>query len=138
MPVLTPAESRERFLAERVARLATVSGDGVPHLVPLVFAAAGPDVLVSAVDHKPKRTSSLRRLANIGENPEVSLLTDRYDEDWSQLWWARADGVATVLPADESTPELDALVARYGQYRDRRPQGPVIIVRVRRWSGWSA
>ncbi|GLY33701.1 TIGR03668 family PPOX class F420-dependent oxidoreductase [Kineosporia sp. NBRC 101731] len=137
MPTLTPAESRERFLAERVARLATVSVDGMPHLVPLVFAAVGPDVLVSAVDHKPQQTSSLRRLANIDENPKVTLLTDRYDEDWSQLWWARADGVATVLTAG-GVPELDALVARYEQYRDRRPQGPVILVRVRRWSGWSA
>ncbi|WP_246573144.1 TIGR03668 family PPOX class F420-dependent oxidoreductase [Kineosporia corallincola] len=137
---MTPDEARAHFQMSRIARLATVSADGTPHVVPLVFAAAGPDLLVSAVDHKPKRTSSLRRLANIEQNPRVALLADRYTDDWSQLWWARADGTARVLPSEdpETVRPIDLLVARYEQYHRRRPSGPVILVQVTRWVGWTA
>ncbi|MFI7706289.1 TIGR03668 family PPOX class F420-dependent oxidoreductase [Nonomuraea sp. NPDC049480] len=130
--------AREKFGGERVARLATVGGDGRPHLVPVVFALAG-DRVVTAIDHKPKTTTDLRRLRNIRENPEVSLLVDHYDDDWSRLWWVRADGAARVV---ESGPDreaaIDALAAKYLQYRERRPAGPVIVVDVTRWTGWSA
>jgi PPOX class probable F420-dependent enzyme len=129
-------EARERFAAARVARLATVGADGVPHLVPLVFAVLDDDTLVTAVDHKPKRTLALKRLANIAANPAVTLLVDDYAEDWDALWWVRADGRARVV--QDFPAGLDALVSKYPQYRDRRFGGPVIVVAVERWSGWSA
>src|SRR5690242_12438701 len=97
---LTPEEARERFAAARVARLATADAGGRPHLVPIVFAVAGDEVF-SAVDAKPKRTANLKRLANVRANPHVALLADHYDDDWSELWWARADGRARVLERDE-------------------------------------
>ncbi|MFJ9390134.1 TIGR03668 family PPOX class F420-dependent oxidoreductase [Nocardioides sp. NPDC101246] len=125
--------ARERFADARVARLATVSADAVPRIVPIVFAVAG-DVLVTAVDHKPKSTTRLRRLEDIAANPRVAVLVDRYDDDWSQLWWARADGVASV----HETYDLAPLVAKYADYRERPPAGPVIAVEVTRWSGWSS
>lgn len=125
--------ARERFEQARVARLATVSGDGSPHLVPMVF-ALDESRLISAVDQKPKSTTALRRLDNIAVNPFVSVLVDEYDEDWTKLWWARADGWARV----EHSHDLTALVARYPQYRDDPPAGPVIVVEVDHWSGWSA
>jgi len=125
----------ELFAAARVARLATVSADGVPHLVPMVFALAG-NVIHSAVDAKPKRSRALRRLANIAANPRVSVLADEYSDDWSQLWWVRADGVARVL--DASPSGLQALVARYEQYRSAPPAGPFLEITVERWSSWSA
>jgi PPOX class probable F420-dependent enzyme len=128
-----PGWARERFGAARVARLATVAPDLSPHVVPVVFAVDG-DAILTAVDHKPKSTTRLRRLANIAANPQVSLLVDDYDDDWSQLWWARADGTAHV----HETYDLAPLVARYDAYRDRPPTGPVIVVSVDRWSGWSA
>jgi PPOX class probable F420-dependent enzyme len=130
---VTPAQARERFAAARIARLATVSADGSPHLVPVVFAVVG-DQIVTAVDHKPKTTIRLRRLANIAAEPRVSLLADEYDEDWARLWWARADGCARVVADHDLAP----LVARYPQYRDRVPDGPVILIDVERWSGWAA
>lgn len=125
--------ARERFAGARVARLATVSPDAVPRIVPIVFAAVG-DVILTAVDHKPKSTTRLRRLEDIAANPAVSLLVDAYDDDWSQLWWARADGVARV----HATHDVDPLVAKYADYREQPPTGPVIVIEVTRWSGWSA
>jgi PPOX class probable F420-dependent enzyme len=127
---MTPAE---RFATARVARLATVGAGGGPHLVPIVFAVTG-DVIHTAVDAKPKRTRSLRRLANIAADPRVSVLADHYDEDWSALWWVRADGTARVL--DSSPAGLAALVARYPQYRAVPPPGPFLEITVTRWSAW--
>ncbi|GHE81795.1 PPOX class F420-dependent oxidoreductase [Amycolatopsis deserti] len=131
---LDPREARERFAAARVARLATVSADGQPHLVPVTFAVSGEEI-VFAVDHKPKTTTALRRLANIAANPAVSFLADAYDEDWTRLWWSRADGTATVEDHDPGAVEW--LRAKYPQYARRPPQGPVVRTRVTRWSGWA-
>jgi PPOX class probable F420-dependent enzyme len=132
---MTPDEARARMSGARVAHLATAGADGRPHVVPCTFAVLG-DTIVSAVDHKPKRTTALRRLANIGANPHVALLADQYDEDWRALWWARADGIARVT--EEAEPELRAaLVARYPQYADHPPDGALIVVAVERWSGWA-
>ena len=132
---LPPDAARARFAGERVARLATVSAAGVPHLVPVTFAVLG-DRIVFAVDHKPKSTTRLRRLGNIAAQPSVCLLVDVYDEDWTRLWWARADGTAAVLDTDEEA--LDALAARYPTYGERRPGGPVVSIDVTAWSGWAA
>ena len=127
------SEARARFAAARVARLATVSADGMPHLVPVTFAVDG-DTVVIAVDHKPKRTTDLKRLRNIAAQPRVSLLADHYDEDWDQLWWVRADGRARVA----DTGPVDLLVAKYPQYTGRPPAGPVIVVEIELWRGWAA
>lgn len=133
---LAEGEARARFAAARVARLATVGADAVPHLVPVTFAVSGSAVVI-AVDGKPKRSRDLRRLRNIAENPAVCLLVDEYDEDWTRLWWVRADGTATILTGADLNEPVDLLVARYPQYRANRPAGPVISIQVDRWSGWS-
>jgi PPOX class probable F420-dependent enzyme len=133
-------EARRRFGAARVARLATADADGAPHLVPIVFAlvsAMGGDVVYSAVDAKPKRSTALRRLANVAVNPRVAVLADHYDEDWTALWWVRADGRARILEPGHTTA-LTALAARYPQYRDDPPPGPVLAIDVGTWTGWAA
>ena len=134
---LPPGEARQRLATARVARLATVSAAGRPHLVPVTFGLDG-DTIYTAVDHKPKTTTRLRRLRNIAENPQVAVLADHYTDDWTQLWWSRADGHATVLaePAATAAP-LALLAARYPQYRAITPAGPVIAITVTTWSGWS-
>jgi PPOX class probable F420-dependent enzyme len=145
MPKMTGDEARERFAAARSAVLATADADGRPHLVPVTFALAGEpgDAVVFAVDHKPKRSQRLKRLANIGVNPAVSLLADAYDEDWERLWWVRADGTARVLPPPEhsaaSARHVGRLVLKYReQYGPRPPRGPVVEITVQRWTGWRA
>ncbi|KPI17082.1 putative enzyme [Actinobacteria bacterium OK074] len=121
-----------------VARLATVGADSVPHLVPITF-AVGDDTVYFAIDHKPKSSRNLRRLRNIRENPQVSVLVDHYASDWSALWWSRADGRAEVRnDGDDRLKAVELLRAKYEQYRDHPPEGPVVIVRVERWSGWAS
>jgi PPOX class probable F420-dependent enzyme len=135
--VMDAAGARRRLGSSRRAVLATVRPDGRPHAVPITFALVGDD-LVTAVDHKPKRTQALQRLANIHANPRVSVLVDGYDDDWSDLWWVRADGPARIV---EAGPERDAAVAalqhRYRQYVTRPPGGPVIVVRIEALTGWA-
>ena len=136
---MDPDEARALLASARVARLATADAEGRPHLVPITFAVDGDDI-VTAVDHKPKRTSGLRRLANIEVNPRVSVLADHYEDDWSRLWWARADGLARVADpgAAEHERAVSRLAARYPQYQERRPDDAVILISVSRWSGWRA
>jgi PPOX class probable F420-dependent enzyme len=130
---------RARFAAARVARLATLGAGEQPHVVPVVFALVG-DEVVTAVDRKAKATRSLRRLANVRAHPRVSLLVDHYDEDWSTLWWVRADGSARVLAAgsDDERDGIRALVGKYPQYVQDPPPGPVVAVRIDTWRDWSA
>jgi PPOX class probable F420-dependent enzyme len=132
-------QARALFASARVARLATVDAEGQPHLVAIAFAVDG-DEMVTAVDHKPKRTTRLRRLENIAANPAVSVLADHYEDDWSKLWWVRADGTARIVEpgAAEHEGAVSALAARYPQYEERRPSAAVIVISVSRWSGWRA
>jgi PPOX class probable F420-dependent enzyme len=132
-------EARALLASTRVARLATVDADAHPHLVPITFALDS-DAILTAVDHKPKRTTRLRRLANIAANPRVSVLADHYEDDWSRLWWVRADGTARLIEP-QSPQHADAiarLAERYEQYRERPPEGPAIVITASRWTGWRA
>jgi len=133
---VTPREARARFATERVARLATADACGRPHLVPIVFALED-DRIYSAVDAKPKRTTALRRLANVRANPAVAVLVDHYDDDWDALWWVRADGRGRVLDpeAGEAQRAIAMLRRRYAR---QRAIGSVLAVDVARWIGWTA
>jgi PPOX class probable F420-dependent enzyme len=133
---VTAAEARRRFASARVARLATADLAGRPHLVPIAFAVEG-DRVYSAVDAKPKRTTALRRLHNVRENPAVALLVDHYEEDWHELWWVRADGAARVLDPEEAEARRALALLRV-RYPQQQATGAVLVVDVARWSGWSA
>jgi PPOX class probable F420-dependent enzyme len=126
-----------RLASARVARLATTDPDGRPHLVPIVFALDG-DTLYSAVDRKPKRSQTLRRIENARARPDVTILVDHYEEDWSRLWWIRLRGVARVLDdGDERERALELLRRKYPQYRAEPPDGPVLAVDVTEVREWS-
>jgi PPOX class probable F420-dependent enzyme len=132
----TIALYRSRVAEARVGRLATVTTEGHPHLVPCCFVLSG-ETIYSAVDHKPKSTRRLRRLENLRSNPNATLLVDHYADDWSNLWWVRADGTGRII--DDGPDLADAvalLVAKYSQYRDHPPAGPVIAIDITTWRGW--
>jgi PPOX class probable F420-dependent enzyme len=131
------AEARRRLASSKVAHLATVSAEGRPHVVPIVLALDG-DTLYFVVDSKPKKTASLARLKNIASNPAVSVLVDHYENDWTRLWWVRADGTAHIV-TDNSEAEraIDRLAKRYPQYMTDRPAGPVVAIHIDRLTGWA-
>jgi PPOX class probable F420-dependent enzyme len=134
MPSLPPATAEQRLADARIGRLATVTPAGHPHVVPVCFALHDGRIY-TAVDAKPKSTRALQRLENVRAHGRASLLVDHYEEDWTRLWWVRVDGTATI---EESEAGLDALAAKYAQYRDARPAGPLIAVAPDRWRSWTA
>ncbi|WP_343574944.1 TIGR03668 family PPOX class F420-dependent oxidoreductase [Mycobacterium sp.] len=135
---MTDFDPEACFAQSPVARLATAGADGRPHLVPVVFAVHA-QLIFTAVDAKPKTTQRLRRLTNIEHNPQVSLLVDHYDEDWTQLWWVRADGAAAIhRDGDTVIVGRDLLRAKYAQYQWISLDGPMIAIAVQRWSSWRA
>ena len=132
------ADCLERLAEAEVGRLATLRPDGRPHLVPITFALVG-ESLVHMVDHKPKTTQQLQRLANLESHPFASVLVDRYGADWEDLWWVRVDGSARVV---DSGPDWEAarsaLVTKYRQYRETPPTGPAVLIEIASISGWAA
>jgi PPOX class probable F420-dependent enzyme len=133
-----PSLLRQRVSESCVARLATVDPDGRPHLVPIVYAIAG-DTLYSAVDQKPKASRRLRRIENARARPDVAVLVDSYDDDWTLLWWVRLRGRARVLDRGEEAGHALVLLRRkYPQYREEPPGLPVLAIDVDEWRGWEA
>jgi PPOX class probable F420-dependent enzyme len=129
-----------RFTAARVARLATTAASGDVRLVPICFARDGDDI-VSAVDHKPKTTTALARLADIRRTGRATLLADHYDDaDWSLLWWVRITGPAVVHdPADpRASVAVRRLAEKYPQYRQSPPAGPTYSIAIEHLTWWSA
>src|SRR5438552_12236623 len=130
-----------RLTAARVARLATTDPDGRPHLVPIVFALDG-DTLYSAVDRKPKRSRTLRRIQNARARPDATILVDHYEDERRRLRSTRLRGRARVLDdGPERERALELLAAKYPQYRTEPPDGPVLAVdvtEVREWRGGDA
>jgi PPOX class probable F420-dependent enzyme len=139
MPTLGDDEAWRRFAAARVAYLATVRGDGRPHLVPIVFAIGDDRTIYSIADPKPKSGLDLLRHRNIAANPSVSLLVDAYDEAWERIWWVRADGTARVV---EDGPDRETAIrllkARYAQYETwSTPFGAATVITVEQMTSWT-
>ena len=114
---------------------------GRPHIVPVTFAVDG-NYIYTAIDAKPKNEAAargLQRLRNIRAEPRVAVLADHYADDWTSLWWVRADGHASIVTEPHLVARpITLLTGRYPQYRDVALPGPVIAIRVERWSGWAA
>lgn len=129
-------EAIRRLSSARVGRLATADTGALPHVVPVVFVVEG-RTIYWAVDHKPKRARELRRLRNIRANPNVELVVDQYAEDWADLWWVRVGGHARVVEdEDEEERAIESLAAKYPQYRDEPPPGPVVAIDIARVTAW--
>jgi PPOX class probable F420-dependent enzyme len=131
-------ELRRRVATARVARLATADRGGRPHVVPICFSLDG-ETLYTAVDRKPKRSHRLKRLDNIRANPRVELLVDQYEDDWTKLWWVRLQGSGRIVESgEEHDRALALLAAKYPQYREEPPPGPVLVIDLDGWRGWRA
>ena len=135
-------QALERLRSARVGRLATVTPEGRPHIVPFVFAVvedAGSVRVYWVVDAKPKRSTRIQRLRNLEANAAAELVVDGYDEDWDRLWWVRARGTGRVVrDPGERASALAALRAKYPRYRALGDESPLVAIDVERVTGWSA
>jgi PPOX class probable F420-dependent enzyme len=128
--------ARQRVAEARVGRLATLSPGGRPHIVPCCV-VLDDQTVYSAVDAKPKSTLALRRLENVKRSASCSLLVDHYAEVWTELWWVRLDGSGRVIEGgDERERALALLQAKYEQYRETTPPGPVLALDIESWRMW--
>jgi PPOX class probable F420-dependent enzyme len=130
-----PAWARELLESERVARLAYVDEDDHPRVLPVTFAVAAGAVW-SAVDEKPKRSPEPARLHHLRRRPDAAVLVDTYDDDWSRLAWVQLLGTVEVLLAASAPEAMEALAAKYAQYAERRPPGPLLRLSVDRSRQW--
>ena len=126
-----------------MATLGTIATDGRPRLVPICFTLVG-DVLYTPIDEKPKTGDprTLARIRDIERRADVTVLVDRWDEDWRHLAWLRCDGRAGLTQdPDERTAAIDALRAKYPQYGthdlESRPLIRIEIEGVRSWGDLS-
>src|SRR5207245_7027350 len=111
---------RTKLEEARVGRLATLDAQRKPHIVPVCFVYHG-SVFYTAVDRKPKRVApgKLARLRNIQTMPQVALVIDQYDEDWTQLWYILVRGKARLVRKsahEERAKAIHQLRAKYQQY----------------------
>ena len=118
----------------RVARLALLDEEDLPRVLPVTFAVWEGDVW-SAIDQKRKRAPEPARVRRLRRRPDAALLVDRYDDDWSRLAWVELRGPVSVEPLG---PALDALIAKYPQYSEARPQGPLLRMAPERFASWQA
>jgi PPOX class probable F420-dependent enzyme len=116
----------------RVGHLALLDEEDLPRVLVVTFAFFE-GALWSAIDQKPKRTPEPARVRRLRRRPEASLLVDRYDDDWSTLAWVELRGRVSVEPLG---PALEALTAKYPQYVDQRPQGPLLRLAPQRFACW--
>jgi PPOX class probable F420-dependent enzyme len=133
------------LVAARRAILATIDPDGRPRLVPICFivdAVSGIRIF-TPLDDKPKATDDKRALARVRDiraRPDVSLLVERWDEDWSKLGWLRLNGRATLLEPDDVPPDaVERLRTKYPQYATHDLESsPMIAIDVERATSWGA
>jgi len=147
MPSHPPLTPHDRAFLERSRRavLATIDPAGHPRLVPICFVVdPGEAVLYAPLDDKPKRTDdhlALARVRDIATRPDVTILVDRWDEDWSRLAWLRCSGRAWLLPpaGPGHAAAIAALRAKYPQYATHDiGSRPLIAVTIERSASWGA
>lgn len=133
------------LVAARRAFLATIDPEGRPRLVPVCFIVDAVDGIriLTPLDDKPKATDDKRTLARVGdirERPDVSVLVERWDEDWSRLGWLRLNGRATLVEPDAVPRDtVERLRAKYPQYATHALESsPMIAIDIVRAKSWGA
>jgi PPOX class probable F420-dependent enzyme len=136
-PTELVAWANELLEGARVARLGLLDDEGAPRVLPVTFAMAEGRIW-SAIDRKPKRTEEPARLRFLRRDPRAALTVDRYSDDWDELAWVQVLGRVSVVGVEEGTVGLKALSAKYEQYREEAPPGPLLALRPERYLWWRA
>ena len=136
-PTEVVAWANELLETERVARLGLIDDEGAPRVLPVTFAVAEWRIW-SVIDQKPKRTEAPARLRFLRRDPRAALTVDRYSDDWTKLAWVQVLGTVRILDQAEGAAGLGGLSAKYEQYREKRPPGPLLALRPERYLWWRA
>jgi PPOX class probable F420-dependent enzyme len=120
-----------------VARLGLLDEEGAPRVLPVTFAVAEGRIW-SAIDRKPKRAAEPARLRFLRRDARAALTVDRYSDDWEQLAWVQVLGRVSILPAEDGPAGLEGLRAKYEQYREEAPPGPLLALQPERYLWWRA
>src|SRR5712691_68852 len=95
---------------ERVCRVATAGGRGMPHLVPVCQALAGGKIYFASGNDG-------RKALNLAQNPQVAVTVDLYSEDWAHLKGVMVQGPARLIPRGATFRRIRALLyKKYPQY----------------------
>ncbi|MFK8024733.1 MAG: pyridoxamine 5'-phosphate oxidase family protein [Ilumatobacter sp.] len=135
---LTDDEAARRLSAHDHGVLCTLHPARGADAVPVVYAVVDDTVTIPIDLVKPKSSTRLQRHRNLETDPRATLLIDHWNrDDWSQLWWVRAElqwnGPDSLEPTE---PASTLLAERYAQYRDR-PFAAVLELRIAGLTGWS-
>jgi PPOX class probable F420-dependent enzyme len=120
-----------------VGRLGLVDDRGAPRVLPVTFAIAD-GTIWSAIDQKPKRTEEPARLRFLRRDPRAALTVDRYSDDWQELAWVQVLGRVEIVELGGGRAGLEALSAKYEQYRSEEPPGPLLALQPERFLWWRA
>ena len=130
-----PTWARGLIATEPVGRLAFLDADDRPRVLPIVYALAG-DAVWGVIDTKPKRSAEPARVRWLRRRPEAALCVDVYDDAWERLAWVQLLGSIDLIELDDEPEVLEALRAKYDQYRERTPPGPLLRITVDRALCW--
>ena len=137
---LSSEQARSRLAAHVHGVLATLHPERGPDPQPVVYAVSDDGHVGVPIDRvKPKASSRLQREDNLEADPRGSLLIEHWDtEDWSRLWWVRADLEHVDVPSAELVDDLaNRLAGTVPQYADK-PFHRVLVCRIVGVTGWSA
>ena len=121
----------------RVGRMGLLDEEGAPRVLPVTFVVAEGRIW-SAIDQKPKRAAEPARLRYLRRDPRAALTVDHYSDDWEELAWVQVLGTVRILDLAEGAAGLGALSAKYEQYREEAPPGPLLALRPERYLWWRA
>ncbi|MDQ6896194.1 MAG: pyridoxamine 5'-phosphate oxidase family protein [Actinomycetota bacterium] len=133
-------EARTRLAAHVHGVLCTMHPERGPDPQPVVFAVTDDGHVGVPIDRvKPKSSSRLKREDNLAADPRATLLVEHWEiEDWSRLWWVRAELRHVPQPPLAVTEDLaDRLANSVPQYADK-PFHRILVCRVVGVTGWSA
>ena len=132
---------RDLLRESRLGHLATCNRSRVPHVVPICY-VFHEGAIYSSIDEKPKRREpeDLRRVINVRANPNVCVIIDHYEENWSQLRFIIIHGKAEVIQSGEEHQQaITQLKKKYPQYRSMSLQTrPVIKIAPTRIKTWNS
>ena len=139
--MIIPPAVEEFIERARVARLATIDSEFKPHLVPVVFVFNGNHFFIP-VDEKRKtaKPEKLKRIRNIQDNPNVTLLIDEYSEDWTKLAFVMIQGKASIATKEEGNIQVrqayKKLMIKYLQYQRVGLGERCIIITPKKVASW--